>query len=256
MSAQSFRQYWKGRVPAVLLLLAVLVIWQIAADIVRIPHILPGPAAIIAKTWELRHTLFLVQLPYTFFSVLAGWGLAILFAVLLAVLMSRSALLEDMIYPVLLVIQTVPVMCIAPLFVLWFGYTASGRILVVVLSTFFGIALDTFDGFREVDQGRMELMKSFGAGRLAIFLRLEVPSALPRFVTGLKMTLPWAVVDSAVAEWLGATRGLGYFSKRMVTHMDGPGVFAPILVLCLVTIAGMVLLDLLDRRIAGHRNAL
>ncbi|WP_173328144.1 ABC transporter permease [Eubacterium pyruvativorans] len=256
MNAQSFRQYWKDRVPAAFLLLAVLVIWQIAADIIRIPHILPGPSAIIAKTWALRRTLFLVQLPYTFFSVLAGWGMAILFAVLLAVLMSRSSLLEDMIYPVLLVIQTVPVMCIAPLFVLWFGYTASGRILVIVLSTFFGIALNTFDGFREVDRGRMELMESFGAGRLQIFLRLEVPSALPRFLTGLKMTLPWAVVDSAVAEWLGATRGLGYFSKRMVTHMDGPGVFAPILVLCLVTIAGMAVIDLLDRRIAGHRSAL
>ena len=93
MNAQSFRQYWKDRVPAAFLLLAVLVIWQIAADIIRIPHILPGPSAIIAKTWALRRTLFLVQLPYTFFSVLAGWGLAILFAVLLAVLMSRSSLL-------------------------------------------------------------------------------------------------------------------------------------------------------------------
>lgn len=230
--------------------------WQAAAGIIHISHIFPGPWQILRKTWELRGTLILRQLPYTLSAALGGWAIAILLAVLIAVLMSRSRVLEAMFYPVLVVTQTIPVMCIAPLFVLWLGYTVQARVLVVVLSTFFGITLNTFDGLRETDADKKELMASMGASKAQIFFCLEVPSAFPRFVTSLRMSLPWAVADAAVAEWLGSTQGLGYFSKRMVSRMDGPAIFAPVLVLCVVTVIGMILLDLVDKKFAGYRNEL
>ena len=96
------------------------------------------------------------------------------------------------------------------------------------MSTFFAITLNTFDGLRSADPRKAEWLQTCGAGKRTVFWKLEVPSALPQFFTALKMTLPWAVIDAAVAEWLGATEGLGYFSKRMISKMDGAAVFAPI----------------------------
>ena len=164
---------------------------------------------------------------------------------LLAILMDVSPRAEAALYPALIVTQTVPVMCITPLFVLWFGYTMGARLLSVVLSTFFSITLNTFEGFRGVDRQKMELMQTYGASRRQIFRTLKMPTALP---------LPWAVIDAAVAEWLGATQGLGYFSKRMITKMDGPGCFAPIVVLTAVALLGMAVIKLIDRKFVSYRN--
>ena len=91
---------------------------------------------------------------------------------------------------------------------------------------------------------------------MQIFRQLEVPTALPNLFTALKMTIPWAVIDAAVAEWLGATRGLGYFSKRMITMMDGASVFAPLLILSILALAFMGLIRLLENRFAAYRNEL
>ena len=137
------------------------------------------------------------------------------------------------------------------------GPGASSLILIaVVLSTFYAITLNTFDGLQETDTKKKELMRTYGANRLQIFLRLEAPSALPKLFTALKMTIPWAVVDAAVAEWLGATQGLGYFSKRMISKMDGAAVFAPLLILSVLALLGMAVLELAERKAAGYRSEL
>jgi putative hydroxymethylpyrimidine transport system permease protein len=242
--------------PAVLLALALIAVWQIAAMAVNIPHIFPSPWAVLQRTWELRETLLLHHLPYTLEAVFSGWGLAIVVGVLLAIVMDASPKAEAMLYPVMTVTQTVPVMCISPLFVLWFGYTLGARLLAVVLSTFFAIALNTYDGLRDADPEKKELMTACGASRKEILFKLKIPSAFPLFLTSLKMTFPWAVIDAAVAEWLGSTRGLGYFSKRMVSRMDGPGVFAPVLILCLAALLGFELLKIPEKKYAFYRNEL
>ena len=242
------------RLPAILLALALLAAWQVAAMSIGQASILPAPTDILVRIWELRESLFLEHLPTTLETVAAGWGLAILVGVLLAVLMHFSPHAEAMLYPAMSVTQTVPVMCISPLFVLWLGYTLGARLLAVVLSTFFAIALNTFDGLGSVDPAKEEWLRTCGAGKKEIFFHLAVPTALPRLMTALKMTFPWAVIDAAVAEWLGATDGLGYFSKRMVSKLDGAGVFAPVVILCLVSLVGMAVLNLVDRKWVTWRN--
>ncbi len=242
--------------PPVLLSGLLLAAWQIGAGVVKMTHIFPGPLEILAKTWELRETLFLKQLPTTLITILAGWILAAALGIALATLMHFSGVAEAMLHPALVITQTIPVMCISPLFVLWFGYTVTARLVAVVLSTFFAITLNTFDGLARADREKIELMKSMGARRRDIFFHMEVPSAFPMFVTGLKMTLPWAVIDAAVAEWLGATQGLGYFSRRMIIRMDGAAVFAPVLILTGLALLGMAALGMLDRKCAGYRAEL
>ncbi len=245
---------WKDRLPAVLLVFGILAAWQIAAMAVGMPHILPAPTDILIRLWELRESLFLHHLPSTLATIGAGWGLSIAVGVLLAVVMHFSAVAEAMLYPVLIITQTVPVMCISPLFVVWLGYTIEARLLAVVLSTFFAITLNTYKGLRGADSKKREWMFTCGAGRGRIFWNLEVPSALPAFLTALKMTLPWAVIDAAVAEWLGATQGLGYFSRRMLSKMDGAAVFAPVVILCVIALAGMAVLKAVERKAVPWRS--
>ncbi len=243
----------RDRLPSLILVILLISAWQIAAMIINKNNILPAPTAIIKRIWDLRESLFLKHLPETLLTILSGWGLAIVIGCALAVLMHLSRIIEAMLHPVLLVTQTIPVMCISPLFVIWLGYTMGARLIAVVLSTFFAITLNTWQGLQSVDQRKKEWMKTCGAGRFSIFLHLELPTALPYLMTALKMTIPWAVVDAAVAEWLGATQGLGYFSKRMITKMDGAGVFAPLVLLCALALIGMGILNLIDRKFITWR---
>ena len=238
----------RERIPAIITAAAIIAVWQVAAVMVNLPHILPAPTDIIIKIWELRESLFLHHLPATLITIAIGWAMSIAIGIILAVMMHFSEAVKAMINPVLVVTQTVPVMCISPLFVIWFGYTLSAKLVAVVLSTFFSIALNTLNGLDSADKKKLEWMKTCGAGRLQIFYMLEIPSALPRFITALKMTLPWAVIDSAVAEWLGATEGLGYFSKRMISKMDGAAVFAPVVILCVIALIGMGILKRIDKK--------
>jgi len=231
-------------------------IWQAVAMAVGIPHIFPSPADILIRTWELRETLILHQLPVTLWTICAGMALSVGIALVLAVWMDASPVVEAMIRPVLIVSQTIPVMCIAPLFVLWFGYTQTARLAAVVLSTFFAITLNVYDGLDRTDPARMEWMKAAGASRREIYLYLKIPSALPLFISAIRMTIPWAVIDASVAEWLGSTEGLGYFSKRMISKMDGPAVFAPVVILTVLALAGMALVDWVDRKLCWYRNEL
>ncbi len=233
-----------------------LLIWQAGAMAVGIPHIFPSPTDIFIRTWELKENLFLHQLPVTLWTICAGMALSTGIAVVLALLMDLSQVIEAMIGPVLIVSQTIPVMCIAPLFVLWFGYTQTARLTAVVLSTFFAITLNVYDGLNRTDPNKMEWMKTAGASRGDIYRYLKIPSALPMFFSAIRMTIPWAVIDASVAEWLGATEGLGYFSKRMISRMDGPAVFAPVVILISLALLGMAMVDMADRKICWYRNEL
>ena len=233
--------------------LALLILWLLLAMLVGIPHILPSPIDMILRLWELKKVLFLTHLPVTLLAVLLGFAASVLIGVLLAVMMDLSESLEAMLYPVMVLTQTIPVMCIAPLFVLWFGYTMQTRLLAIILSTFFTIAVNTMDGLKRTNQEVVQLMQTYGASSWEIFWHIKVPSALPDFMTSLKITFPWAVVGAAVAEWLGSQEGLGYYSKLMITRMDGPAVFATVLVLSLIAVLGMNLIKWADRRFVFWR---
>lgn len=248
------KRKWTDHLPAILTGAGLLILWQIGADMVNMKHILPSPVDILIRIWELRESLFLHHLPATLSTIGAGAALTVAIGIALAVLMHLSEAARAMLQPLLLVTQTVPVMCISPLFVLWLGYTLQAKLIAVVLSTFFAITLNTFDGLKSAAKDKREYLRSCGASRRDIFFRLEVPTALPKFVTALKMVLPWIVIDSAVAEWIGSTEGLGYFSKRMASKLDGAAVFAPVILLCVIALAGMAVVKAVDRRFVTWRS--
>lgn len=238
------KKHRAGLISAVVVLLA----WQALSMAVNMMHVLPSPLSTLERLWALRASLFLVHLPATLEVIVLGMALSVAIGVLLAVAMDMFPVIEHMVYPTLVVIQTIPVMCISPLFVLWFGYSLWARLLAVVLSTFFSVTINTFDGLKNTKREREELMKTYGATRWCVFAKLKVPTALPNFVTALKITLPWAVIGAAISEWLGASRGLGYFSKRMMSKLDGSAVFASVLLLSLLALIGLSAVKWLDRK--------
>lgn len=234
----------KGNLPALLFLFALLLLWQAGAMGIGAAYILPTPGQIVQKLWELRRPLFTVHLPATMAVTGIGLFISVGLGLLLALCMDRSPLLQKMLYPVVVASQTIPTTAIAPLFVLWFGYGIWSKVLVTVLITFFPITITVYDGLRSSSAEMAELLETYGASRWTIFRKVKAPCALPSFFSAIKMAIPMSIIGAAIGEWLGAQSGLGYFSRRMMTQLDGAGVFAPIV---LLSVAAMLLVALVER---------
>ncbi len=242
--------------PALIVAIVLLTGWEAGARIVNEMYILPSPSAIVQKLWDLRDILFTVHLPATLLVVLIGLVISIVLGVGLAVMMSVSSFAEKAFYPLLVASQTIPTTALAPLFVLWFGYSIWSKVIVTVLIAFFPIAVNTYDGFRSTKKEWEELLFTYGASKRDIFLKLRIPASLPYFFSALKVAVPMSVIGAAIGEWLGAQAGLGYFSKRMMTQLDGAGVFAPILLLSLLAILFVVIVSLLEKKFISWRKHL
>ena len=244
----------RGSLPALVFLFALLALWQLGAMKVDAAYILPTPVQILGRLWELRGPLFTVHLPAT--MAVTGLGLAISLArgLGLAAAMDWSPLMRRCLYPVVVASQTIPTTAIAPLFVLWFGYGVWSKVLVSVLMTFFPITITVYDGLRSARTEMTELLETYGATKWEVFCKVKVPCALPSFFSAVKMAVPISIIGAAIGEWLGAQSGLGYFSRRMMTQLDGAGVFAPIVLLSAVAMAVTGLVGLAERRIVKWRG--
>ena len=245
----------RANLPAMLLIFLLLMIWQCAAMGINAAYILPTPWQVLVRLWELRDSLFGAHLPATMAVVGIGLGLSIVLGLALAVLMDVSKTAEKALYPLIIASQTIPTTALAPLFVLWFGYTIWSKVLVTVLITFFPITITVFDGFRSVKTEMVELMFTFGATRMQVFRKLKFPAVLPYFFSAIKMAIPLSIIGAAIGEWLGAQSGLGYFSRRMMTQLDGAGVFAPVLLLSVVAMILVEIVSILEKKLITWRNA-
>lgn len=243
-----------ANLPAAILVFAFLIFWQMWALKLDAAYILPSPTDILKRLWELRGPLFTAHLPATMKVVGIALVISIFLGVGLAVLMDASPIAERAMYPLVIASQTIPTTALAPLFVLWFGYSIWSKVLVAVLFTFFPITITVYDGFRSVKTEMKELMMTFGADQRQIFLKLKLPAVLPYFFSALKMAMPLSVVGAAIGEWLGAQSGLGYFSRRMMTQLDGAGVFAPVILLSIAALLATAVVAFLERKIVKWRS--
>ncbi|KYG31984.1 ABC transporter permease [Alkalihalobacillus trypoxylicola] len=237
----------KQRLSALFLIIILILIWEIVADHLNMPYMFPSPSLILFKLFDIHEILFYVHLPATLTVVGIGLALSTILGVVLAICMHLFKILERAVYPLLVTSQTIPIIALAPIFVLWFGYSIWSKVVVTILITFFPITVNTFDGFRSVSSEQKEWFLTAGANKWNLFTKLYVPSALPSFLSGLKIAIPLSVIGAAIGEWLGANAGLGYFSRRMMTQFDGAGVFAPIVWLSLIGITGFLLVTIIEK---------
>lgn len=247
-------KYIRHYLSSCILFLLFLVAWEVIAFQVAKPFIFPSPSLIVKKMIELNDVLLTVHLPATLTVVLLGLLVSIVFGVGLAVWMNMSPLAERTFFPLIIASQTIPIIALAPIFVLWFGYTLGSKLAVTILFTFFPLTVSTFDGLRSTRREYIDLLRTMGASKWQIFGKVQIPSALPYFFSGLKVAVTLSVIGAAIGEWLGANAGLGYFSRRMMTQFDGAGIFAPIVWLSLLGIGLFLLVKLLETFILKWRN--
>ncbi|GED57823.1 ABC transporter permease [Brevibacillus formosus] len=222
-----------------------LLVWEAGCRFLGVPpFILPPPSAVVVSLWDLRASLVGVHLWATLKEVLLGLSISIVFGISLAFAMIRSRIVERLVYPYIVISQTIPIIALSPVFILWFGYDLSGKIAVTILFTFFPIVVNAYDGLRSTDKEMLQLLKTMGATNGQIFTKLQLPSSLPHFFSGLKVAATYSVAGATIGEWLGASEGLGYFGRRASGNFQAPALFASVL---LLSILGMLLFWLAGR---------
>lgn len=246
----------KKYLPPAILFFLLLAAWQVIAMGIQAAYILPSPVQVLVRLWELREPLITVHLPATMAVTFIGLTISIVLGLLLAIVMDMSETVQRTLYPLVITSQTIPTTAIAPLFILWFGYSIWSKVLVTILMTFFPITITVYDGFQSTKREMEELMLSFNASKLDIFLKLKLPNALPYFFSAIKMAIPISIIGAAIGEWLGAQSGLGYFSKRMLTQLDGAGVFAPIVLLSAVAMIIVAIVSVIEKIVIPWRKEL
>ncbi len=194
------------------------------------PYILPAPSFVLATLWNKWPTIGGAAW-YTAQPMLIGFGFAIVIGVLLALMFAVSRRIESIVYPQIVFLQIIPKIAIAPLFMIWFGYGLTSKVLIVFLLSFFPVVVSAVQAFRSVDPDIMDLARVTGASPLRMFWRVQIPHALPTMFTGFKVAAALAATAAVVAEFVSSDRGLGYLLVDYTNRFDTSGVFAAILVL-------------------------
>ena len=242
------------------LLVTLLLGWGLTASsgLVR-PYLLPSPQNVLAAflgEWCLlwKHTFV------TFYEALLGFVLSVLLGLIAALFIVYSPTIEKTLAPILLFAQVVPKIAIAPLFVVWFGFGATAKILVAVLIAFFPVVISAVAGFRGVDPDLLEVPATMGATRWQTFRKILVPACLPQLFSGLKVSATLAVVGAVVGEFVGANEGLGYLVLIANGNLDSPLLFASMISMSGIGVLLYATLALAERLIlpwhASQRNSL
>lgn len=230
-----------------LVILLVLIFWEIGVRQTEIEKwILPGPTDIFRSFWQARVLIWDHSLQTLAESVM-GFGIAVVIAVLLATVIDFSDWLRKALYPLLVISQAIPILAVAPLFIIWFGYGLAPKVVVTALVCFFPVTVNLADGFRLVDRDMLNLMSAMGASRSQIFLKVKLPAALPFFFSGLRIAGTYSVMGAVIGEWLGASKGLGIFMARSSQSFMTDRVFAAIAVIVTLSLGICFLIDCLAR---------
>jgi NitT/TauT family transport system permease protein len=201
------------------------------------PFILPSPALVWSRFLTLlADGTLALNTATTVFEVFAGLALGLAAALLVGYGLAKSPLLERILSPYIVASQAVPIVAIAPLLVIWFGFGWTSKVLVCALTVFFPAVVTTIVGIRSVDPDLRALMRSLQASRWQTFLKLEVPAALPVLFGGLKVAVTLAVIGAVVGEFVGADRGLGFLINLARGTLDTPMLFVALFTLVIIAL--------------------
>ena len=182
----------------------------------------------------------------TLLEAISGFVLAIVIAFIMAFLLDTLFWLNQAVYPLLIVSQTIPLIVLAVLFTIWFGFGLLPKILVVILVCFFPMVISLSDGLNNIDPDQINLFRSMGASRLKTFSMVKLPAALPAFFSGIRISATYSIMAAVIAEWLGSNRGLGYYMTLQQKQFAIDRVLAAVVVICLLSLLLVKLIDLLE----------
>ena len=234
-------------VPAVLTMVAILAVWQIAVDWRNTPRwLLPSPVDIGVAMIESRG-LLMKHLSITLLEMGLGFTIALALGVAVAVASHLSGPIRRSVYPLLVVSQSIPVIVLAPLLVIWFGFGIAPKVALIVLICFFPICVSFLDGLQTADSEILQLLRAMGASRWQMFRIGRLPAALPALASGSKIAATYSVIGAVIAEWLGASQGLGVFLIRSQNSFRADRALAVIVIVSAIAISAYLLIELLAR---------
>jgi ABC-type nitrate/sulfonate/bicarbonate transport system permease component len=249
----------KRWLPPIALLAALIGAWQLAASTGFMAEALglesflvPSPAEIASSIWENR-SLLAENAWVTLREILLGIGCALIAGTAVALLMHLSGLAFRAAYPLIVATQTIPVLVLAPILIVWFGYGIGPKLAIIALVCFFPVTVSILDGLRSVDPEAIKLMRTLYASRWQRFKRLEAPSALPGFFTGAKIAIVIAPIGAVFGEWVGANAGLGHQILQDNAQLEVARVFGAVAVLAAIGICLFGLAVLAERRVVTWR---
>ncbi|GAD82182.1 putative ABC transporter permease protein [Nocardia asteroides NBRC 15531] len=241
--------------PSFVTVAVLVVIWQVyvTSSGVR-PQVLPSPLRVVQQGWAHRAEIG-THATATLQVTLVGFAVSLVLAWTLAVIVDFSPWLRRALVPLFVASQTVPIVAIAPLMIIWFGFGLLPKVLVVALVTFFPMAVGLIEGFAAADRDAGALLRSMGASRLQEFRYVRLPSALPRFFTALRIGITYAVVGAVFAEYVGASVGLGIYMSLQKNSFRTDLVLAAVLVTALLSITLYLSTFAIERLVAPWARA-
>jgi NitT/TauT family transport system permease protein len=231
---------WLPWVSTPIVLLLVLGAWTLAVTAFGVsPFILPTPADVAEAVLRmLADPATWGHVGITLAEVALGFLAALVFGLVAGVVLGRAEWLERALRPVLVAVQVVPKVAFIPLFVIWFGFGVTSKIIMAATLAFFPIMLNVMLGVRSVERGHRDVMLGLGARRWATFRDLELPSTLPYVFAGMEVAVVFSVIGAVVGEFLGGSEGLGYLVVRTLNELNAPALFA---VIILLSVLGLLL---------------
>jgi len=239
---------WRRILPPALVLILVAAVWDLVVHLAHVQdYIFPSLENVFRSLYKNWSSVLGSATWVTFQEMLFGFLISIAVAVIIALSLHSSATLRAAIYPLLIGSQAVPIVVIGPILAIIFGYGITPKLIIVAISCFFPIVVNLVDGLASVDPDLIKVMRTLDGSRLATLFRVEVPSALPSFFSGMRIAAVYAPIGAVFGEYAGSQNGLGYVLIQATPQLNTDLVFAAVLLLTVMSILLFVLLSFLEK---------
>ena len=230
-------------------------LWEAWVRLRGVPeYLVPAPSAIAQRLAE-DPAFFARQGGVTLYSALAGFALGAAVAILLAVAMAHSRFLERSLFPLAIMVKVTPIVAIAPLLAVWFGFGLAPKLFIIALIVFFPVMVNAVIGLRSVDPWALQYLQSLAASPWEVLVKLRLPSALPYLFAAFKVSIPLSVIGAVVAEWFSGEEGLGRVIQVSNSNVDMPSAFAAIVSLAAMGVGLYLIVSLVERRLLSWHES-
>ncbi|HUQ76780.1 MAG TPA: ABC transporter permease [Burkholderiales bacterium] len=237
----------RRRAGAFVIFVLLFVVWEVSVRLFGVKEYLLPPPSKVWTEFLKRSDIVMASAWVTTQEILAGYALAVVVSIPLALVIAYSRFMETAVYPVIVFLQIVPKIAIAPLFIIWFGFGFTPKLLLVFLLSFFPIVVASIVGFKSLDPDIMDFTRTTGAGGWRLFAKIRLPQALPQIFTGLKVGAALSATAAVVAEFVASDKGLGYLLLQYNGQLETPMVFAIVVLLSLIGLAVYYAVELVER---------
>jgi len=235
--------------PPLAAFLGVFLLWELAVAVFQInPITLPAPSDVLVE-WGNSFNFYVKHAWVTFYEAVLGFLLGLGVAFVMGVIMAHSPVLERTLLPIAVLANVTPIMAIAPLFIIWFGFGTLPKVLIAAIITFFPMLINSIMGFRSVDENHYEYLRSLHASKTEIFIKLRLPNSLPYLFSAAKTCVSLSVMGAVVGEWSGSSQGLGNVIMMASNYMQTTRMFAAIFMLAIMGIALTNFIRYVERKV-------